>query len=187
MHDVSNVTDRAEGRLLLGTFPLTASSWYAVRVRSRAEKTVQAALQARHIDEFLPTYHQEVRWSDRTKTVERALFPGYLFCRAARKLDLIPVVQLAGVVQILGTAADGPLPIPDEQIDAVRRVCASANAVVPCAYVVGTPVLIASGPLAGVSGIVRRTKGALQVVVSIEVLGRAVAVEIESRDLTAEN
>jgi transcription antitermination factor NusG len=163
----------AEGRL--DPSPL----WYAVRTRANFSKKVQEILNAAEIDNYLPVYREEVRWSDRTKVVERALFPGYLFTRL---VDPLPLLQIFGVVQILGSNLK-PTPIPDEQIAAVRQVCESLKKVSPCPYVAGENVAIHSGPLAGVVGVIVRTHGELRVVVRIEILSRAVSVEIESRDL----
>jgi transcription antitermination factor NusG len=159
--------------------PITAGHWYAARVRSQQERKVQGALIAAGIDEFLPIYREEVRWSDRTKVVERALFPGYIFCRLA---DPLPVLRISGVVQILGSNLT-PLAIPDREIANVRAVCASLAKAAPCAYVVGQPVVIASGPLAGIEGVIKRVKGALRLIVAIELLGRGMSVEIDAGDV----
>jgi transcription antitermination factor NusG len=151
-----------------------------VRVRTQSEKRVQSALNAAGIDEFLPTFRETVRWSDRTKVVDRPLFPGYIFVRL---VEVLPVLQISGVVQLLGSNLK-PLPIPEDQIDAVRRVCLSTVEASPCPYEVGADITIASGPLAGVKGIIRRIKGATRLVVAIEILRRAISVEIDADTVT---
>jgi transcription antitermination factor NusG len=155
--------------------------WYAVRTRSQQERKVQAALIAEGIDEFFPIYREEVRWSDRTKVVERPLFPGYLFCRCLG-VHVLAVLQISGVLQILGSNLT-PLAIPDSEIASVRPVCASLANASPCAHVVGEAVTIARGPLAGVEGVIKRVKGALRLIVAIELLGRGMSVEIDAGDI----
>ena len=177
-----DVTDMAEGRLLaiLGPPPSSTSPpWLAARVRSAYAWKVRASLRDAGIEEFLPTYTEEVRWSDRTKTVERALFPGYIFLRV---MDVSAALRIAGIVQILASNLK-PTPIPSDQIDAVRLVCLSAENVLPCAHVVGESVTVATGPLAGVTGTVKRVKGGLRLIVAIELLGRAISVEIDAADV----
>jgi transcription antitermination factor NusG len=163
------VTERAEG---------CSPAWYAVRIQQLAWRKVQAALQAHGIEEYSPTYTLEVHWSDRTKSLERPLFAGYVFVRIDR--DAVPaVLRLPGVVGILGGNFT-PSPIPDAQIEAVRRVTESLLTQPECAYVVGDWVNVCKGPLAGLAGAVVKTRGAERVVVRVELLNRPVAVEMDA-------
>lgn len=147
------------------------------------ERAVTQTLSLRYIEPLLPTWAEEVRWSDRTKTTVRPLFPGYVFARMWDDGCEFPVaLQTPGVVQILPTSLN-PLAIDDAEMDAVRRIMAAKVAVAPCEYVAGELVTIDDGPLAGVSGVVVRTRGALRVVVSVEILRRAVSVEIDAGTL----
>ena len=117
-------------------------------------------------------------------TVELPLFPGYLFCRFAGAQSLA-VRQTPGVISVVGFAGK-PEPIPDDQISAIRTTIESGRAFQPWRYVVaGDRVRIEHGPLAGVSGVVIREKGEIRVVVSVELLQRSVAVEIERDSLGA--
>jgi transcription termination/antitermination protein NusG len=160
------------------------SSWYAIFVLSNAEFVVEDALRTHGIDVYLPTWTEVTTWSDRKKKVQRPLFRGYLFARCdAGQLQHIP--HIAGVIQILPSNLK-PQPVDDADIDNVRRTMKLPFPAKPCEYVTGDAVLIDSGPLAGVKGIVRRTKNGTSVVVKIELLQRAVSVEIESRDLVKE-
>jgi transcription antitermination factor NusG len=156
--------------------PAPEARWFAARVRSQCERRVQDALIAQGINEFLPTFREETRWSDRTKLVDRCLFPGYIFARVA---SVLPLLRIVGVVQILGCNSD-PQSIPDEQIEAVRRVGLSMAEASPSPYVVGEAVTIDHGPLAGVTGVIKRVRGTVRLVVQIELLGRGVSVEIDA-------
>jgi transcription antitermination factor NusG len=158
--------------------PEAAPPWFAVVTKPRHEKTVAAAFRAKGIPEFLPQYTSRRRWSDRTKEIELPLFPGYLFCRFTGAQTLA-VRQTPGVVDVVGIGGR-PAAIPDREIFAVRATLDSGCPVQPWPYLVaGDRVHLSHGPFAGVSGIVLREKGGLRVVVSIELLQRSIAVEIE--------
>lgn len=153
-------------------------AWYGLRLQSNREVRVQDALRAAAIPDFLPTYVEETRWSDRTKRTSRPLFPGYVFCHVAP--EHFPLVRrIAGVVQILG-AEFTPTPIPDAEIDNLRLAVASRVPLAECPYVAGETVRVDSGPLAGLVGVVERTKGATSVVVTLEILNRSVRVEVDA-------
>jgi transcription antitermination factor NusG len=151
--------------------------WYALRVRSNFEKVVQSALRNHGLDEFLPLYETVSRWSDRTKRVDWPLFPGYVFGRfdAANRL---PVLMMPGVVRILGSSA-GPIPVDHEELQAVRRSIESGLPLMPWPYLaVGDRVVVEDGALAGLEGVLVRLKNRLRIVVSVNLLQRSVAAEI---------
>lgn len=136
------------------------------------------------MEQYLPLYSERARWSDRTKTIERTLFPGYVFGRFDLELRR-RVVEIPGVVRILGVGLD-PLPINDAEIDQVRRAAESRLQVTPLPYLVaGQKVRVEWGSLAGVEGVILRLKGDLHVVVSIEMLGRSVAVVLDTDRVAA--
>ena len=91
-------------------------------------------------------------------------------------------LMVRGVVQLLPTSHN-PTPIPESEIDAVRRVVASGLQPTPCEFVAGERVKIDSGPLAGLSGIVKRTRGETHVIVTVEMLRRSVRVELDAGTL----
>jgi transcription antitermination factor NusG len=162
-----------------------AATWYALYVMSNAEFVVEDALRGYGIETFLPTWSEVTQWSDRKKTIHRPLFPGYLFARC----DDGPrreILRIAGVIEVLPSSLS-PAPVDAADIENVRRALASALPLTPCKYVTGDAVLIDSGPLAGVRGIVQRTKDGTRVIVKIEMLKRAVSVEIDFRDLVKES
>jgi|SRR5271157_834772 len=152
--------------------------WFAIRVRSRAEQLVGTALSGKGYEIFLPTYLECRRYSSCVKKVDAALFPGYLFCR----LDVnrrLPVLSTTGVEHIVSTAG-APHPIEESEIAAIRTVIESRLATVPWPYLkVGTPVRIEFGPLAGLEGLVVTEKSRQRLVLSVHLLQRSVAVEIE--------
>lgn len=173
-----DVTDGAEAR---PPTPADAPGpWYAIWVLSNAEFVVERALHAEGIASFLPAFEELTQWSDRKKMIRRPLFPGYLFGRwADRRSD---VLRIAGVMDILPTASQ-PMAIPDAEINQVRQILASGLPFAACDYIQGDKVSIESGPLAGIRGVVQRTKNGVRVVVKVELLRRAVSVELDAADL----
>ncbi len=152
--------------------------WYAIRVRSRCEQLVSAGLRARGFEEFLPRYWSERTWSDRRKRVEMPLFPGYVFCRldVHRRQN---VVMTPGVVSIVGCGSK-PEAVPEDDIQAVCRLVDSGILTVPFPFMrTGQRVVIERGPLCGLEGTLVEVKSRLRLVVSIEMLQRSVAAEVD--------
>lgn len=152
--------------------------WYAVRVRSQHEDVVARHLRVRGLESFLPLYKQLHRWSDRFKEVELPLFPGYVFCQfdAANRL---PVLTIPGVVHIVG-AGKNPLPIDEDEIAAIQAAVKSGFPTHPCTFLqLGEKVRIEYGPLCGIEGILSGFRGHQRLVLSITLLQRSVAVEID--------
>jgi transcription antitermination factor NusG len=155
------------------------SSWYAIWVRSKSEKVTSAALRAKGYEEFLPLYRARHRWSDRAKELDLPLFPCYLFCRFDPSDRLMPILTTPGFVHIVA-AGNTPLPIPDEEITAIRTIIGSGSSAEPWTFVnVGSRVRIERGPLAGIEGLVTNRGKKCRLIVSVALLQRSVAVEIE--------
>lgn len=129
---------------------------------------------------FCPTRTVETRWTDRTAITTRPLFPGYLFARFTPN-ERAAILATRGVVQILGTGT--PEPIADSVIAGLRRAVDSPHAVALCPYVAGETVRVARGPFAGVAGVVTRVTGATTLTIPVEILGRAVSVQIAAEDI----
>ena len=157
--------------------------WYALQVRSQHERGVAEFLRGGGFDWFLPLYKCRKRWSDRVKEVEVPLFPGYLFCRFNAH-DRLPILKTPGVIQIVGYNRQ-PVEIDEAEIGAIRTLVGSGMASQPWPYLhVGDRVQIESGPLQGMSGILTNFKGKHRLIVSITLLQRAVAVEIDGALVT---
>lgn len=179
------VTDEREARQLPAR--LAPSSWYALWVMSHAEFVVEDALTGYGIETFLPTYTETTQWSDRKKTIIRPLFPGYLFARCEAGPDGKPqprreILRVAGLIEVLPTSLN-PQPVDSELIDNVRRALATRLPATPCAYATGDEVEIDRGPMAGVKGIVQRTKQGTRVIIRVEMLHQAISVEVAAADV----
>ena len=154
-------------------------SWFAVHTRPRWEKFVGMSLEGKGFEAFLPAYTCRRRWSDRIKELELPLFPGYLFCRMSIAERRLPVLTTPGVRHIVGIGG-APVPVPDDEIDAVRAIVASGLAAQPWPFIrVGDRVRLQGGSLDGVEGILVATKKHHRLVVSVELLSRSVAVEVD--------
>jgi transcription antitermination factor NusG len=153
-------------------------SWFALQVRARHEKTTAALLQYKSYEWFLPLYVCKRRWSDRIKEFELPLFPGYLFCR----FDIhnrLPILKTPGVLSIVGIGKTA-VPIEDREIAAIQCVVKSGLPTQPWPFLqVGQRVRIDSGALCGLEGIVVNFKSQARLIVSVTLLKRSVAVEID--------
>jgi transcription antitermination factor NusG len=154
-------------------------SWFAVRVKTTHEKRVTSLLDYQEYEWFLPVYTCRRRWSDRIKRVQLPLFPGYLFCRfdPAARLRVLKTPSVIGIVGI----ANVPTPIDENEIAAIRRVVDSGFGVSPHPFLqVGQWVRINGGALAGLEGRIVDAKRRDRLILSVTLLQRSVAVEIDS-------
>lgn len=152
--------------------------WFALLVRASREKSACLLLENGGYECFLPISKYMRRWSDRMKEVEVPLFPGYLFCRMNPN-DRLPVLMTPGVIQIVGTGKI-PIPVEEQEIAAIQRVGKSGLSTMPWPYLqVGHVARIEEGPLRGMTGIVIRIKSGLKLVLSVNLLQRSIAVEID--------
>jgi transcription antitermination factor NusG len=174
------VTDEAGARALFRA--PRASSWYALHVLAHAEFVVENALIGYGIETFLPTWSEQSVWSDREKTIIRPLFPGYLFANCEGNAPRREILRIAGIITVLPNNLN-PQPVDREQIENVRRALATRLPVRRCEYQTGDEVLIDKGPLAGVKGIVQRTKRGTEVIIRIEMLQRSVCVHVDAADV----
>lgn len=152
--------------------------WYALKVRTAMEPRVKIALENKDLPVFLPTWQDCRRYSDRIKRVCTPLFPGYLFCRVNLSKRL-PVLTTPGVDSIVGFGGE-PCPIEDREIDSIRQAVDSGSSATPWPYLrAGETVRIQFGPLTGLEGIVTRADGKERLILSIHLLQRSIALEIE--------
>jgi transcription antitermination factor NusG len=153
--------------------------WFALQVRARHEIGVAEYLKGKGYEWFLPLYKSKKRWSDRIKEVESPLFPGYLFCRLNPQ-NRLPILKTPGVTQIVGYN-HVPIPVDEAEIHAIRTLVASGIPNQPCPFLeVGNRVRIESGALRGLEGVLMELKGKRRLVLSITLLQRSVAVEVDS-------
>ena len=158
---------------------LQCSSWQAVYTRHQHEKLAARNLERKGFEVFLPLYSDVRQWKDRKKKLHLPVFPCYIFLRGVleRRLD---VLTTPGVHSVVGNAGRAAL-IPAEEIAAIRRLVDSRAHIEPCPYLPsGCRVAVKTGPLRGLEGILtRRKEGSSRLVLSIELMRRSVAVEVD--------
>lgn len=156
--------------------------WYALWVRSRHEKSVAAILAGKGYQTFLPMHRSRRRWSDRIQEVELPLIPGYVFCRfdAANRM---PILTTPGLVQVVCTGKT-PQPVDDGEMQSlITAVEAGVHLQLWPFLKAGQRVSIEEGPLRSLEGILISTKGADQLILSISLLQRSIAVAVDRRSV----
>jgi transcription antitermination factor NusG len=158
--------------------------WYALYTRANHERAVADQLRDRQLEHYLPQYESLRRWKDRTVRLHLPLFPGYLFVRLPL-LKRLTVQQIPGVVQFVGFGGS-PTEISESELYQIREVLSGGFRAEPHPFLrVGRRVRVRSGPLAGLEGILVRRKNRARLVISIELIVRSVAVEMDEADLEA--
>jgi transcription antitermination factor NusG len=157
-------------------------NWFAVCTRHQHEKTAARNLEYKEFEVFLPLYKARHRWKDRIKEVSLPLFPGYLFVREGSKRWLA-VLTTPGVSSIVSCGGQ-PAAIPFAEIEGLKRVVDSTLGVEPHPFLKsGDWVRVKYGPIAGVEGILLRKKNVARLVLSVEMLGKSAAVEVDATDV----
>lgn len=159
-----------------------ALPWYAVWTRSRHEQVVREQLKQKQIDVFLPTVAKWSRWKDRKKKIDWPLFPGYCFARFDPR-NRLAILKCTGVVSIVSVEGE-PAPIPEHQIDGIRRLIESDLAFDPCPTLrEGMMVEVVHGPLKQVIGRLVRKNDKARLVLSVDLIGQGVSVEVDAADV----
>jgi transcription antitermination factor NusG len=154
-------------------------NWYAVCTRHQHEKVVARILEYKNFEIFLPLYKARRSWKDRIKELSVPLFPGYLFVQAGSERWL-QILTTAGVSSIV-SCGERPAAIPFSEIEGVRRIVESTLRVEPHPFLKsGDWVRVKDGPIAGVEGILLRKKNIARLVLSVEMLGKSAAVEVDA-------
>ena len=158
--------------------------WYAIWTRSRHESVVREQLEQKGYEAFLPTIPRWSRWKDRKKKIDWPLFPGYCFARFDAH-ERLPILKCTGVVNIV--AFDGDIaPIPDFEIDGIRRLVESDLQFDPCPLIrEGMMVEVVHGPLKGVVGRLIRKGAHARLILAVDLIGQAVSVEVDAADVRA--
>src|SRR5271157_6065705 len=159
----------------------SCSYWYCVHTRSRHEDAVYQRLSDKKFQTFLPKLEVWSKRKDRRKKIQKALFPGYLFVYEILNPRLgLEILKTPGVVKILGNEA-GPAPVPDAQIESIKKILNGKAAVSPFPYLKeGQLVRVVDGPLKGCEGFLLKIEAEKEkLVIPLDLLRRSLSVEIE--------
>ena len=164
------------------TSPESLNPWYAIWTRSRHENVVREQLERKGYEAFLPTITKWSRWKDRKKKIDWPLFPGYCFARFDTK-ERLPILSCTGVVNIVSFNGD-IAPIPDFEIDGIRRLVQTDLQFDPCPLIhEGMMVEVVHGPLKGVVGRLLRKGSHARLILAVDLIGQAVSVEVDAADV----
>ena len=161
---------------------MSVPAWFAVWTRSRHEQVVRQQIENHGLEAFLPTIARWSRWKDRRKKVDWPLFPGYCFARfdPAQRLTVLKCTGVVSIVSVNGDIA----PIPDIEIDGIRRLVTSELQYDPCPLIhEGSMVEVVHGPLKGVFGRLVRKGAHARLVLAVDLIGQAVSVEVDAADV----
>jgi transcription antitermination factor NusG len=161
---------------------MSVPAWFAVWTRSRHEQVVRQQVENHGLEAFLPTIPRWSRWKDRRKKIDWPLFPGYCFARfdPAQRLSVLKCTGVVSIVSVNGEIA----PIPDIEIDGVRRLVTSELQYDPCPLIQeGSMVEVVHGPLKGVFGRLVRKGAHARLVLAVDLIGQAVSVEVDAADV----
>lgn len=165
--------------------PRLIPSWYALYVQVNHEWEVLKRLEQKSIEPFLPTMECWSKRKDRRKRISVPLFPGYVFLRAC--LDnhtCVQVLKTPGALSILRNS-EGPLPIPDYQINNLKTVVESSQVITPHSYLKeGDLVRVKRGVLEGCVGVlIRQDSKRGRLVISVDIIQQSVGVELDIEDV----
>jgi transcription antitermination factor NusG len=161
---------------------VSGSQWHALYTRPRFEKKVDALLQEKGFESYLPLHTVIKPWSDRLKKVREPLFSCYVFVRVTSR-ERGCAIQTHGVVRMV--AFDGsPAVIPAKEIEAVRQVLENGHACEPVAYLpIGQRVEVVRGPLTGLQGRLVEQRGQQKLLIGIKQIRQAISVEVHASDV----
>ncbi|HKX32302.1 MAG TPA: UpxY family transcription antiterminator [Blastocatellia bacterium] len=152
--------------------------WFALQTMPRGEKKIDRLLRQKGYECFTPTYREKRRWSDRTVEIRRPLFPNYVFCRLDYSV-IGKVVSTPGVIKIVGFGGK-PAEIEVEEINALQLIAQSHFVGEPWNYLPdGTQVVVETGPLTGIKGIICRDGAKKRLIISVTLLQRSMAIQLD--------
>lgn len=157
--------------------------WYACYTHGRHEKRVASRLKEAGIESYLPLRVERRRWSDRVREVELPMFPSYVLARF-RLISLRQVLDVPGIATTVRAGLSPyPTPIPDREIEHVRRAAEQARRhcvepeIVPFLEN-GDRVSVVSGAFRGVEGVVIHVRGRTRVLVGLSAIGQGLTIQV---------
>ena len=159
-----------------------SASWFAIWTRSRHEHVVREQIERKHFDAFLPTITRWSHWKDRKKKIDWPLFPGYCFARFEQE-EALSILKCTGVVNIVSVEGK-PAPIPEHEIESIRVLLESDLQYDPCPLIrEGMMVEVTHGALKGVVGRLVRKGAHARLILSVDLIGQGVSVEVDAADV----
>ena len=157
-------------------------SWFALQVAPRHEKKVAYLLEYKGHESFVPTSRVRRNWSDRVKSIDQPIFPGYVFCRI-QKTGSGLVLATPGVVRVVSFGGK-PSPVSNEEIEALQRISHAGGEVSPYPYTrIGQKVQITRGVFTGVIGVIVQVRNQHRLVVNVDTIMKAISITIDASEV----
>jgi transcription antitermination factor NusG len=155
-----------------------SQKWFALQVRTGWETSSALSLSGKGYRTLLPKYKTKRRWSGRLREVDAPLFPGYLFCEFDVQ-NRLPILVTPGVIAVVGRGRV-PVPVDESEIAGIEKLVSTGLNAQPWPYLeIGQRVRIESDALDGLEGILIDFRGGQRIVLSVSLLRRSVALEID--------
>ncbi len=156
----------------------SGENWYALRVKYRYENLVEKSLKCKQFTPLYLTYKVKSKRKDRSKVLNKAFFPGYMFIKAElNQHSHVEILKSLGVVEILHNS-NGPIPIPEDQIQNVLTLQKFNGKILAFnQFATGMPVRIIEGALTGVVGRINNIHRGL-IKIGIDSIPGSVAIQV---------
>jgi transcription elongation factor/antiterminator RfaH len=127
--------------------------WFVVQCIARREKYAQLNLTNQHYQTFLPYFWKTVRHARRSRTVQQALFPGYLFIQLDLSKDRWRSVNGTFGVSRMIMSGDRPAAVPNSVVQRLMQHIDDKGAVrLDDGLKAGQKIKIVSGPMTDLIG-----------------------------------
>ncbi|WP_372776216.1 UpxY family transcription antiterminator [Mangrovibacterium sp.] len=160
--------------------------WLALYTKSRFEKKVQASLEAKGIESYLPIKTERRRWSDRIKTIEEPLLRGYIFVKVSNR-EYFNALNTTGAVSYVSFGGQAA-PIPEKQLEDLKTFLSGYNQQIDVTYdnlEEGSKVIVVTGPMKGVVGEIVEFRGKSRIALRFKNLGYCILTDIAAKDVEA--
>ncbi len=151
--------------------------WWVAHTKSRNEKALAWQMMRKEIQYFLPMTMKVSQNKGRTIRSLLPLFTGYVFfCGSENsRLDVLQTNRVANLIEV-----KNPKQLIDDLFP-IEQVIRQGQNLSPHPYIQkGQKCRVIAGPLMGIEGIVVNDSNQTRLVLSVDILGQATSVEIDS-------
>lgn len=152
--------------------------WYTLFTTPKHEKIVYRNLMKKGMTVFLPLRNEIRQWKDRKQRVNFPLFPNYLFVNIAEK-DRYKVFEVPGVIRFLDSNAH-PTVMQESEIELIKKLLSQDAAISNEPVTEGEHVIVTSGHLKDVKGVMIGKKGSYRLLIEIQSLSKNLTIDISN-------
>ena len=155
-------------------------TWYVLHVKPRTEKKVDDFLSCLRVFHYLPLVRKVSKVQRRRVVRHLPVFPGYVFARLFPE-ERFRVLETKQVVRTIEVDTPRRMIHQLRQVEHASRLSTDMRVVET--FEPGERVKVASGPLRGLEGQVQRKGGAATLILTVDILGRALEAAVSPTDL----